>query len=120
MGNPTMSMGLVHPFVRAVKRRGHDAQVVRLLECAGPDARILVSNAVKLVRVSVSLTNEEALGLLAALQTARGEYGDVEYCAGSCATVRDALDFLRDHYYLLDESSSFDYNCARGYLNVVV
>jgi AraC-like DNA-binding protein len=120
MGNPTMSMRLVHPFVRAVKRRGLEAQVVRFLECADPDARILASNAVKLVRVSVSLTGDETLGLLAALETSRGEYGDVEYAAGSCSTVREALDFLRDHYYLLDEASSFDYHCIKGYLNVVV
>jgi AraC-like DNA-binding protein len=37
-----------------------------------------------------------------------GDYGELEYAAASCASVREAIDFFCRHYSLLDESSTID------------
>ena len=120
MAEHTMSMRLVQPFVKAMKRKGFEPQTVRFLEHSDPDARILASTAVALLRISVQLTRDEGLGLLAALETSRGDYGDLEYAAGSCATVAEALEFLRGHYFVLDDASSFDYCSEQGRLRISI
>ena len=120
MAEHTMSMRLVHPFVKAMRRKGFDPRTLRFLEHSNPEARILASTAVALLRVSVELTRDEGLGLLAALETSRGDYGDIEYAAGSCASVGEALEFLRAHYFILDDASSFESWCEGGLQRISV
>lgn len=97
-------MRLVRPFIRVMQRQGAEPKALQFLEHADPDARILARTAVDLLRTSIQLTNDEAFGLRAALETSPGDYGDLEYATGSCATVADALDFMCRYYFLLDSS----------------
>jgi AraC-like DNA-binding protein len=114
MSEPTMSMRVIQPFLKAVRQQGVDPRALRFLEQRDPDARIQASAARELLRISILITGDEALGLAAALETSPGDYGELEYAAASCSTVREALDFLCNHYFLLDESSALDYSCADG------
>jgi AraC-like DNA-binding protein len=118
MADPTMSMRLVHPFVAAAKRKGVDPGMLRFLEHSDRDARMLASTAVGLLRIAVSLTQDEGLGLEAALETSAGDYGDLEYASGSCATVGEALDFLCRHYFVMDEAATLEYSCSGGRVHV--
>jgi AraC-like DNA-binding protein len=111
MGEPTVSMRVVQPFVKALTRRGLDPRALQVLEQRDPDARIEAAVAVDLLRISVRISGDEALGLAAALETAPGDYGELEYAVASCSTARDGLDYLRRHYFLLDEASAFDISC---------
>jgi AraC-like DNA-binding protein len=120
MAEHTMSMRLVQPFVKVMQRKGFDPKLVRFLQHADPDARILTSSAVALLRVSVEMTRDEGLGLLAALETTRGDYGDLEYAAGSCATVGEALEFVHSHYFVLDDATSYDSCREHGRLRISV
>lgn len=120
MAEHTMSMRLVQPFVKAMRRKGFDPRLVRFLEHSDPEARILASTAMALLRASVEMTRDESFGLLAALETSRGDYGDLEYAAGSCANVGEALEFLHSHYFVLDDASSFESWCEGGVLRITV
>jgi AraC-like DNA-binding protein len=120
MAEHTMSMRLVRPFVRVMRRKGFDPRMLRFLEHSEPDARILASTAVGLLRVSVDMTRDENLGLQAALETTLGDYGDIEYAAGACANVGDALEFLRTHYFILDDASAFESWCEGGVQRISV
>lgn len=120
MAEHTMSMRLVRPFVKAMRRKGFDPRMLHFLEHSDPDARILASTAVGLLRVSVQMTRDEDFGLQAALETALGDYGDIEYAAGSCASVGDALEFLRTHYFILDDASAFESWCEGGIQRISV
>ena len=113
-----MSMRLVLPFVAAAKRKGVDPGMLRFLEHSERDARMLASTAVGLLRIAVRMTQDETLGLAAALETSAGDYGDLEYATGSCGTVREALDFLCRHYFVMDEAATLDYSCAGGRAHV--
>ena len=120
MAEATMSMRLVYPFVKAVKSSGVDPKVMRFLEHADPDSRILASKAVDLLRLSVRITGDETLGLAAALETSPGDYGDMEYATGSCDTVGDALSFLSRFYFTLDGASTLHYGCEGGRVRVLL
>jgi AraC-like DNA-binding protein len=118
MAEPTMSMRLVYPFVAAAKRSGVDPRMLRFLEHSDRDARMLASTAVSLLRLAVRLTNDEGIGLAAALETSAGDYGDLEYATGSCRTVADALDFLCRHYFVMDESATLEFWSEGGCAHV--
>lgn len=109
-----MSMRVLAPFIKAVRKRGIDPRVLHFLEQRDADARIQASAAIELLRIAVRITGDESLGLAAALETTTGDYGAVEYAAASCSTVREALDFYSRHYFLLDDSASIEYACATG------
>src|SRR5262245_16713855 len=100
MAEPTMSMRVLTPFIKAVRRKGVDPRVLHFLEQRDPDARIQASAAIELLRIAVRITEDEALGLAAALETTTGDYGAVEYAAASCSTVGASLDFYCRHYFV--------------------
>jgi len=110
---------LVQPFMKAMKTRGADPELLRFLNHFDSDARILAKTAADLLRVSVRLTQDEAFGLCAALETSRGDYGEMEYAAGSCATLGEALEFLRRYYFVLDGSCTIDYRCVSGRVHLL-
>jgi AraC-like DNA-binding protein len=109
-----MSMRLVRPFMRVMKDRGADPKMLQFLEHADPDARILAKTSIDLLRTSVQLTNDEAFGLRACLETSQGDYGDMEYAMGSCATIAAALDFMCSYYFVLDGSTTVQWRRAAG------
>jgi AraC-like DNA-binding protein len=119
MSEPSMSMRLVRPFMRAMKGRGTDPRMLRFLEHADPDARILAKTAVDLLRTSIQLTNDEAFGLSATLETSAGDYGDMEYATGSCATLADALDFMCRYYFVLDSSCTLHWRRVGGRVHLI-
>ena len=114
-----MSMRLVQPFMRVMKKRGVDPRMLQFLEHRDPDARILATTALDLLRASIQLTNDQAFGLHATLETSPGDYGDMEYAAGSCATVADALDFLCRYYFVLDSSCTLLWRRRGGRVDLI-
>jgi AraC-like DNA-binding protein len=120
MPEPTMSMRVLQPFIKAVRQRGIDPRVLRFLEQRDLDARIQANAAIELLRISVRITQDEGLGLAAALETSPGDYGALEYAAASCSTVREGLAFVCRHYFLLDESTTLDYSSAHGQVRICV
>lgn len=119
MAEPSMSMRLVSPFLTTLKKQGIDPRVLRFLEHADPDSRVLASTALDLLRIAVRITQDEALGLRAALETSPGDYGDVEYASGSCTTLGEALDFLSRYYFTLDGSCTLRHRCVDGRVQVL-
>jgi AraC-like DNA-binding protein len=114
MREPTMSMRLVRPFVEVVKQHGLDARILKFIEYSDPDARISAKTAIDLLRLAVRLTQNETLGLEAALATGPGDYGDMEYATGSCDTVGDAMAFIDRYYFVLDDASKISHFREHG------
>lgn len=80
------SARLLIPFVRWMLGRPEVHQAVRdSLKSLDPDERVPIEAAHELLKAAVEMTGEPDLGLLAAREIVRGDYGAVEYAARSAA-----------------------------------
>jgi len=102
-------MRVIRPFLKAARESGIPDQMLRLWERADPDMKVALSTASRLLDASLQLTGDADYGLRAALNTSAGDFDVLEYAAGSCNTLRDALDCASQHLDLVRDQARLDY-----------
>jgi len=100
---PTFSVRLVAPFLRALGSKYLSSAQIERLTPRDPDARIPVQIALQLLEKAVALTGDPALGLRAALEADLGDFELLEYVSTSSPTVADAIPILRRYARLLND-----------------
>ena len=102
------SARLLIPFVRVMLGRPDVHQGVRdSLKSLDPDERVPISAAHELLKVAVEMTGEPDLGLLAAREIHRGDYGAVEYAARSAANWGEVCGVMGRYMRLINDALQY-------------
>src|SRR5437867_2485399 len=94
-GEPTFSVRLMAPFLRALGRGYLSSRQVEQAAPPDADARIPVRVALELLEQTVALTGDPAFGLRAALETDVGDFELFEYVAASSPTLGDSIPLIQ-------------------------
>ncbi|HXK21711.1 MAG TPA: AraC family transcriptional regulator [Myxococcota bacterium] len=103
-GEPTYSVRLIAPFLRALERGYLSSSQIARITPPDPDARIPVRVGLEMLERAVALTGDPALGLRAALEAGVGDFEILEYVAASSPTVGDAIPILQRYVRLLNDA----------------
>ncbi len=106
---PTLSIRLLWPFVRALGNDPRGATLLEGLKLRGDDLvfdqRISAAAAMTALNVAVEMTGDPALGLRAGKLTDQGTFGILEHGFAVAATLRDAIEFFIRHFQVMSEAS---------------
>lgn len=98
------SVRVLAPFLRLIRRTGIvPSEVLAPLEALDPDDRMPIATVHDLLLSGVALTGDADLGLKAARELMRGEYGAVEYMARSAETWGAALNLVGRYLRLISD-----------------
>jgi AraC-like DNA-binding protein len=101
----TYSVRLVRPFLKVLRgAHGMSEELLRSLDAMSPDERLPIASMVELLRGAIEITKDVDLGLKAARAIEPGEYGALEYAAGSAETVREALEVIIRYSHLVNDA----------------
>jgi AraC-like DNA-binding protein len=103
-GEPTYSVRLIAPFLRALERGYLSSHQIEAITPPDPDARIPVRVALVLLERAVELTGDPALGLRAALEADVGDFELLEYVAVSSRTLARSVPILQRYVRLLNDA----------------
>ncbi len=102
------SLRLVRPFLRALRKHdGFPKAILDPLDAMDPDERVPITVSLELMRGGIAMTGDEDLGLKAATEVERGDYGALEYVARSAATFGQALEVLGRYLALVNDALRF-------------
>lgn len=101
---PTYSVRLMAPFLRALGRGYLSSSDIERLTPCDPDERIPVRAALELLERAVALTGDPAFGLRAALEADVGDFELVEYVAASSRTLGDSIPIIQRYVRLLNDA----------------
>lgn len=106
---PTLSIRLLWPFVRALGNDPRGAMLLEGLKLRGDDLvfdqRISASAAMAALKVAVEMTGDPTFGLRAGKLTDQGTFGILEHGFAVAATLRDAIAFFIRHFPVMSEAS---------------
>jgi AraC-like DNA-binding protein len=102
------SMRLLVPYLRLLKTYpGFPVEALAPLERLDPDERVPIAHVHALQRAAVKVTGDEDLGLKAAHEITRGDYGALEFAARSAANWGDAIAVIGRYMRLINDSLQF-------------
>jgi AraC-like DNA-binding protein len=102
-GEPTFSVRLMAPFLRALQHGHLSRDEAERIIPRDLEARIPVRTALELLERGVVRTGDPALGLRAALEVEAGDFELFEYAAASSRTLGDSIPIIQRYLRLLND-----------------
>jgi AraC-like DNA-binding protein len=94
--------------LRAMRKHpGFPKEILDPLEAMDPDERVPFTVSLELMRGGIAMTGDEDLGLKAATEVERGDYGALEYVARSAPTFGAALEVMGRYLALVNDALRF-------------
>jgi len=116
---PCYSARLMLPFARLLRTHpGMPEELIAPIENLDPDTRLPIATVHELLRGMVVMTGDEAVGLRATQHIEIGDYGALEYAAGTAQTGGEALSLIGRYMRLINDALTFSIEIA-GDLAVV-
>jgi len=110
---PSYAVRLLLPFIRLLARDPRvPREVLDPIANIDPDERFPIGQVHELLEGALVLTGDPDLGLKAAREIMRGEYGAVEYAARSAATWGESVQVVARYMRLLNDALRFDVRVA--------
>lgn len=101
-------MRLVRPFLKALAKYPQlDQKLFAPLWAMDPDERLPIPLALELMRGGIALTGDEDIGLKAAAEVERGDYGVLEYAARTAGTWGESIEVLGRYLALVNDALRF-------------
>lgn len=101
-------MRLVRPFLKVfAKDSRFPKEMLDPLWAMDPDERMPISVALELLRGGIVMTGDANIGLKAAAEVERGDYGVIEYVARSAPTLGAATEALGRYLALISDAVRF-------------
>ena len=104
----TYSVRLMKPFVRLLS--GYESVPPELnfpIDRFDPDARLPIETVHALLRGAITMTGDEDIGLKASELIELGDYGALEYAAGTAPTSDEALALVGHYVHLVNDALTF-------------
>lgn len=102
------SARLLRPFGRVLRGYpGVPAEVTASVEQLDIDERVPIAATHELLAGAIAMTGDEDLGLKAAAAIEVGDYGALEYAAGTATHVREALETIGRYMHLINDALTF-------------
>ena len=107
-GPACYSMRLLLPHLRLLRRYpGFPVEALAPLDALDPDERVPIANVLKMQRGTLKITGDPDLGLKAAREITRGDYGVLEYAARSAANWGEAMAVMGRYMRLINDALNF-------------
>jgi len=108
-------MRLVRPFLKVFgKDPRFSREFLDPLWAMDPDDRMPIAVAFELLRGGIAITGDENIGLKAAAEVERGDYGVIEYVARSAPTIGAATEVLGRYLALVSDAVRFTIEVKDG------
>jgi AraC-like DNA-binding protein len=108
-------MRLVRPFLKIFGRDPRfPKELLDPLWAMDPDERMPMTVSLELLRGGIAITGDENIGLKAAAEVERGDYGVLEYVARSAPTLGAATEILGRYLALVSDAVRFTLEVKDG------
>lgn len=112
---PTYAACMLKPYSRLLRRYPQiQPQLIDPLDAMDPDERVPIAPMLELLQGAVALTGDEDLGLKAAREIVPGDYGAIEFMAGSAGDMRQAIELLGRYLPLVNDALEFSLRVENG------
>ena len=106
---PSYAVRLLLPFIRLLSQNpAVPREVLEPLLTVDPDERFPIAQVHELLEGALVLTGDPDLGLKAAREIVRGEYGAMEYAARSAATWGESVEVVARYMRLVNDALRFE------------
>jgi AraC-like DNA-binding protein len=101
------------PFARLLREYASmPTELFAPIDELDPETRLPIATVHELLRGAVLITGDEDLGLKAAEKIEVGDYGALEYTAGTSQTVGDAMALIGRYMHLINDALTFSMRVA--------
>ena len=108
-------MRLIRPFLKVFgKDPKFQKELLDPLWQMDPDDRMPIAVALELMRGGIEITGDPNIGLKAAAEVERGDYGVLEYVARSAPTIGAATEVLGRYLALVNDALRFTHEVKDG------
>lgn len=108
-------MRLIRPFLKVFSKDPRfSKELLDPLWAMDPDDRMPIALALELMRGAIEITGDPNIGLKAAAEVERGDYGVLEYVARSAPTVGAATEVLGRYLALVNDALRFTLEVSEG------
>jgi AraC-like DNA-binding protein len=102
------SVRLMKPFARLLRTYASmPPELYASIDEYEPDTRLPIAVVHELLRGAIAITGDEDLGLKAAAMIELGDYGALEYTAGTAQTAHEALSLIGRYMHLINDALTF-------------
>jgi AraC-like DNA-binding protein len=110
VAQPCYSVRLLRPFGQLLRRYpGFPAELIAPLDELDSDERVPIAAVHELLRGTIEITGDHDIGLKAAREISIGDYGALEYVAGSAPNIGEALQVVGRYLPLVNDALEFTY-----------
>lgn len=112
-------MRLIRPFLKVFSKDPRfQKELLDPLWAMDPDDRMPIALALELMRGGIEISGDPSIGLKAAAEVERGDYGVLEYVARSAPTIFAALEVLGRYLALVNDALRFNYEVKDGRVTI--